>query len=171
MIEKHISLYYRTERIASIVFATFGAITASGGLFYYLLNKHDLSTGIMLGLSLVGTYQIIVGLVRFYRSFRRFDDSRDSAKFGNHGFLKDKEYHRLRVKEQNIIQVRKLILAALLTGFIILAFCVFSKTKGYLLGTAVGLTLHTGFLLCFDLFSQFRIQEYLRQLQKKFNLG
>jgi len=161
MIDKHISLYYRTERIASIVFATFGAITASAGLVYYLLKKH---------VSLVGTYQIIVGLVRFYRSFRRFDNSRDSLKFGNHSFLKDKEYSRLTLKEQNIMQVRKVIMAALLTGFVVLAYCAFSKTQGYLLGTAAGLTLHSGFLLCFDLFSQFRVQEYLRQLQKKFNL-
>lgn len=165
MIKDKIQSYYRTERISSVVFAFVGATTSTIGLALYIIYKTDMSLGLMLGLCLVGSYQIIVGLVRLFRSRPRYKNAILDLDH-NHQYLLKTEYPRITRKENLINKMRRIELNCVVISVFLLAILFFFPKQDYLIGTIVGFCFHAGFLLCFDLFSQFRIQEYIRQLKK-----
>jgi len=162
--EIHIKKYYRTERISSLGLVFFGAFSASCGLVYYLIKGSEFSLGIMLGLCLLGSFQIIMGMIRIFRSIKRYRNSVEAM--DSDLFLKNIEYPRIQQKEARYHKMRKLELSGIALGFGLLLFCFLSSNNQHLLGTAAGLTFQSGFMLAYDLFGQFRLQEYLHQLHK-----
>lgn len=166
MIEEHITKYYRTERVSSFALMCFGAVSASMGLAYYLISGSSLSLGIMLGVCLLGSYQIIAGLTRILRSVKRYKNSIAGHEADTNSFLRSIEYPRIQEKELRFHKMRTLEMSGIVLGFGLIVFCLISQENTYLLGTATGLTLQSGFLLAFDLFGQYRLQEYLHQLHK-----
>jgi len=166
MIQKHITKYYRTERVSSFALMCFGAFSSSIGLAYYLISGSSLSLGIMLGICILGSYQITAGLIRILRSVRRYKNSITGQGADTASFLRSMEYPRIQKKEQRFHKMRMLELSGIALGFGLILLCMISHNTTYLLGTATGLTLQSGFLLAFDLFGQYRLQEYLHQLHK-----
>lgn len=162
--EVHIKKYYRTERISSFALACFGACSASCGLAYYLLSGSDFSIGVMLGLCLLGSFQIIMGMIRIFRSIKRYRNSVEAT--DSDSFLRTVEYPRIQEKEKRYHKMRKLELSGIILGFGLLTFCLLSSNNQHLLGTAAGLTFQSSFMMAYDLFGQFRLQEYLHQLHK-----
>lgn len=165
MIKDKIQSYYRTERISSVVLAIVGAISSTIGLVAYILTKTEIALGLMLGLCLVGCYQIIVGLVRLFRSRPRFKNAILDVDQGQQYLLKT-EYPRVVKKENLIKKMRHIELNVVIISVFLLAILFFVPQQKYFIGTLAGLCFHAGFLLSFDLFSQFRIQEYIHQLKK-----
>lgn len=165
MIEDRIQHYYRTERISSVVLSCIGAISSSIGLLNYLLHKTDLSLGLMLGLCVVGSYQVIVGLIRLIRSRPRYKKSIEGIVKKNN-YIKTIEHPRLVKKEEQIKQIRYVEISTLFASIAFMIFFYFNANNYYIMGTLLGLCFHAGFLLCFDLFSQFRVQEYIHQINK-----
>jgi len=165
MIKDRIQTYYRTERISSAVLATVGALSSTIGLSLYLLYKTEITLGLMLGLCLVGVYQIIVGLVRLFRSRARYKNAILDVD-REHQYLISYEYPRIIKKENLIKKMRRIELNGVVISIFLLAVLFFIPQQKHLTGTMAGLCFHCGFLLSFDLFSQFRIQEYIRQLKK-----
>jgi len=165
MIKDKIQSYYRTERISSLVLAFVGAISSTIGLALYIINKTEMSLGLMLGLCLVGSYQIIVGLVRLFRSRPRYKNAILDID-QNQQYLLKTEYPRIIRKENLINKMRRIELNSVVISLFVLAILFFFPKQDYLMGTVAGFCFHAGFLLSFDLFSQFRIQEYRRQLKK-----
>lgn len=163
--KKHIQSYYRTERISSAFLSGVGASAATVGLGYYFWKPSPISEGLMLGLCLVGTYQIIVGIVRIFRSRTRFKNGLDDL-INQTGYLEKQEFSRLIKKEKTIKSVRYLELGTLISCILILSLFLFIPYTKALLGTLLGLTFHSAFLFSFDLFSQFRLQEYIHQVDK-----
>lgn len=162
---KHLESYYRTERISSAFLSFIGATSASAGLSYYLFKGTPFATGLMLGLCLIGTYQIIVGIVRIFRSRKRFKSGLDHIE-GKSKYLSTIEYPRILEKEQTMKKVRYIELGMIISSMIILVFFLIFPFSKSVLGTLVGLLFHGAFLFSFDLFSQFRLQEYIHQLRK-----
>lgn len=169
MIKDRIQSYYRTERISSVVLSMVGAFAASVGLGNFIWFKSELSMGIMLGLCLVGSYQIIVGLVRLYRSRNRYKKAIEDVDHRT-AHLSNSEYPRLLKKEELLHRIRKIELSTIVFSILSLVLFIVFRPNNYLLGTIGGLCFHAAFLLCFDLFSHFRIQEYIRQLEKYLKL-
>lgn len=163
--ENHIESYYRTERISSAFLSAIGAGSAIVGLGFYIWKGTPFSIGLMLGLCLIGSYQIIVGLVRLFRSRQRFESGMESVTRKN-GHLRTSEYPRVLKKEEKIKTARYLELGTLISCMIILVFFLIFPFSKSILGTMLGLTFHSAFLFSFDLFSQFRLQEYAHQLKK-----
>lgn len=163
--DKHIESYYRTERISSVFLSAVGAGSAVAGLGFYLWKGTQFSAGLLLGLCLIGTYQIVVGLVRLFRSRQRFYSGIESINTKN-GHLRTSEFPRLLRKEEKIKTARYLELGTLISCIIILAFFLIFPFSKSILGSLLGLTFHSAFLFSFDLFSQFRLQEYIHQLKK-----
>lgn len=169
MIKERIQRYYRTERISSVVLSVVGAVTSSMGLFYFLIQQSELSLGLMLGLCIVGSYQIIVGMIRLLRSRDRFKKCIDDVA-SNSQYIQTAEYPRLLKKEQLIKQMRYIELSILVISIAFMSFFFLKPNNHYIMGTLIGLCFHAGFLICFDLFSQFRIQEYIHHIKKYLNL-
>ena len=169
MIKDRIQHYYRTERISSVVFSAVGAVSSCIGLLYYLIQQSELSLGLMLGLCIVGSYQIIVGLIRLIRSRDRFKKSIEDVD-AQSSYIRDIELPRIIKKEQLIKQMRYIEISFLVVSVTLMSFFLLKPNNHHMMGTLIGLCFHAGFLLSFDLFSQFRIQEYIHQLQKYLNL-
>lgn len=166
MISDHIQSYYRTERISSVVLSAVGATASTFGLAgYFFFSKSEISLGLLLGLCLVGSYQIIVGLVRLYRSRRRYRSAIEDVE-SNTSFISESEYPRLQKKETLIHQMRKIELSVVILSIIGMVVFMATPINNHVIGTIAGLCFHAGFLLCFDLFSQFRIKEYIYQIEK-----
>lgn len=165
MIKDRIQHYYRTERISSVVLSAVGALSSSIGLLNYLFQKSELSLGLMLGLCIVGSYQIIVGLIRLIRSRTRFNKCIEGVDKKNN-YIQTIEYPRIIKKESVIKQMRYTEISVLFASVAFMIFFFFKANNHYMMGTLVGLCFHSGFLICFDLFSQFRIQEYIHQINK-----
>ena len=166
---KHLESYYRTERISSAFLSSIGAGSATAGLGYYLYKGSPFATGLMLGLCLIGTYQIVVGVVRILRSRKRFKNGLDHIE-GESNYLRSQEYPRILQKEQTMKTVRYIELGTIISCVIILAFFLIFPFSRSVLGTLIGLLFHGAFLFSFDLFSQFRLQEYIHQLKKYLNI-
>lgn len=169
MIKDKIQSYYRTERISSVVFAIVGAVSSTIGLSAYIFNKTEMTLGLMLGLCLVGSYQIIVGLVRLFRSRPRYKNAILDVDQDRQYLLKT-EYPRVVKKENLIKKMRRIELNVVIISVFLLGILFFVPQQKYFIGTLTGLCFHAGFLLSFDLFSQFRIQEYIHQLKKYLKL-
>ncbi len=162
---KHLESYYRTERISSAFLSCIGAGSATVGLGYYLYKGTPFATGLMLGLCLIGSYQIVVGIVRILRSRTRFKNGLDHIE-GKNEYLRISEYPRILQKEQTMKKVRYLELGTIISCMIVLAFILIFPFSRSVLGTLIGLVFHGAFLFAFDLFAQFRLQEYIHQLSK-----
>lgn len=164
-IAKHIQSYYRGERITHIAFAGYGLLCLMIGYAYYFFKPGALSYGVLFGLGLIGTFQILVGIVRFGKTFNFFKLAEESNQSDSE-YLKTEEFDRI---EKGIHKLKKMRTTETLV--FIVAFLVFSLgsilgADKFLLGTALGLCFHAATLLIFDLFSQSRTQEYQHQLGK-----
>jgi len=162
-----IKAYYRAERISNIAFSMYAAGVSSGALLHYLWKPTLLNMGLMLGFCLIGSFQIIVGLVRFYRTFKHYKMSIESMK-NESNYISESEMPRIHALEQKFQSFRNISTGIIIIGFAMTIICIMFDTSKILLGTSMGLMIHAAFLFAFDMFSQFRAQEYLQQLKKTF---
>lgn len=160
-----IKAYYRAERISNIAFTMYAGGVSTGALVHYLWKPTMLNMGLMIGFCLIGTFQIIVGLVRFYRTFTYYDLSIESVD-GETNYLPETEIPRIHALEQRFHNFRNISTGIIILGFAMTITCIMFDASRILLGTSMGLMIHAGFLFAFDMFSQFRAQEYLQQLKK-----
>lgn len=162
-----IKAYYRAERISNIAFTIYAGGVSTGALLHYLWKPTLLNMGLMLGFCLIGTFQIIVGLVRFYRTFNHYRLSIESI-VSKSNYISESEMPRIHALEQKFQNFRNVSTGIILIGFAMTIICIMFDASRILLGTSMGLMIHAAFLFAFDMFSQFRAQEYLQQLKKTF---
>lgn len=135
------------------------------GLAYYQFKSSALSYGMLYGLGMIGGFQILLGLVRFVRTFSQYQLASDSHKL-------DKIYLRTEEMDRVTTGIEKLKRMRVIESIIFLLAClVFVVGWGlgadkFLLGTAAGLCIHAATMLVFDLFRQSRTQEYQDQIGK-----
>ncbi len=165
-LNKRIEAYYRGERIsnAALFLIGGGAITWSFLLFYW--RQGHLSSGFFFSALPLGLFFIISGGYRFYRSFKRYGDTVNSIT--KEGYFENKEVPLLQSRILRFQQKRNVNTAGLIIGFIGCIAIIFLKMNHVFLGTSVSITIFSAFLLAFDLFGQFRVEEYLHYLKKTF---
>ena len=164
-LQDHIKIFYRGERITHAALAGFGLTCVLGGSAYHYLSNSALSYGVLFGVGLIGAFQILVGLVRFIRTFGQFNKAIDSAK-NNASYLKENEFNKIDLLIKKYHRMRNVESIIFVVAMLIFAIGWALKADKFLLGTAAGLCLHTAMLLVFDLFSQSRTQEYQHQIGK-----
>ena len=148
-----------------MAFAGFGATALLIGFAYYFLKPGALSYGILYGLGLIGGFQILVGFVRFVRTFSQYDLAFSSNRSdGVH--LKTKEFQRITSTIERLKKMRKMESIIFVITIIVFAIGWGLGADKFLLGTAAGLSFQAAGMLVFDLFSQSRVQEYQHQIGK-----
>lgn len=162
---EHIKAFYRGERITHAAFAGFGLACVLGGLAYHYVSNSALSYGVLFGVGLIGLFQILVGLVRFLRTFNSFKKATDSAATDSQ-YLKGSEFNKINMVIKKYHKMRNIESIIFVIAMLIFAIGWMLKADKFLLGTAAGLCLHTAMMLIFDLFSQSRTQEYQHQIGK-----
>lgn len=135
------------------------------GLGYYYFQESALSYGVLFGLGLIGAFQILVGLVRFLRTFKEFNRAA-KANDNNSTFLIETEFPRIQNLIKKFRNMRNIESIIFIIAILIFAIGWALKADKFLLGTAAGLCFHAAVMLVFDLFSESRSQEYLHQLGK-----
>jgi len=164
-VQDHIKIFYRGERITHAALAGFGVSCVLGGAAYHFISNSALSYGVLFGLGLIGLFQILVGLVRFLRTFSLFKYAASSAE-SDAEYLKGNEFDRVNMLIKKYHKMRNIESIILVITMLVFFIGWGLKADKFLLGTAAGLCIHTAMLLIFDLFSQFRSQEYQHQLSK-----
>lgn len=161
----HIKAFYRSERVNHISFAGFGLSALLIGFAYYHFKPGALSYGILYGLGMIGGFQILVGLVRFIRTFNQYKQA-DKSNFGDKTYLKTYEMNRITSTIAKLKKMRSLESVIFVVTILVFAGGWAIGTDKFLLGTAAGVCLHAAIMLVFDLFSQSRTQEYQHQIGK-----
>lgn len=161
--QNRIQAYYRGERVSSVLFISYGLACLIGSYAYYSLVGSSLSFGLFTSAGLIGLGILIIGLARFWKTIQFYNHA--MASDGSQ-YLIQTEYPRLETKEIKYSRMRMIMTACIIISFLIMIIFSFVHSAKVLIGTAIGIALHAGFILSFDLFAQYRMKEYMHHISK-----
>ena len=130
----------------------------------FLWRQGVLSKGLFVSALPLASFFILTGAYRFYRSLKRYRLAQDE--FSGPTFLISEELPHLEGRRQRFTQKRKVDSIGLLIGFTLIGLCIVFEWNHILLGTSVSITVFSSVLLVFDLFGQFRTEEFIHHLNK-----
>lgn len=164
MIERT-KIYYRGERITSLLSAGYGLVgSVLAGIWYWWFPSIE-SQSFLISFTLISIAFVGVGLFRFWLSLRKYDDvvvddQLDAKR------MHQIELPRIQAKKQRLKTVRRLEISVIFFSLIGVVILATNGTDQWFLGSLLALCIQSFMLLCFDLFNQFRVEEYLYQLNK-----
>jgi len=161
----NIQSFYRGERLSNVGFIGFGVACIIVGFLYYYLAGTQLSLGFFSCSSLLGSIQILLGLIRFTRTFNRYKNAIQSST-ESQSYLDKEERNLLTTKISKYKTKRLIVTVAFISGMLLFSILALLDSDRYILGTLAAFTLQAGVMLVFDLFGQYRAQEYLHQISK-----
>jgi len=162
-ITKKIEAYYRGERISNAVVFLIGGAAITWTLLLYLWRQGHLSSGFFIATLPLGLFFIGTGALRFFRSFKMYKMAIEQ--------VNDKEFYSLEIDylEARVVrfnQKRNVNMIGIAIGFFSSIVAVLAQMSHILVGTCLSVTIFSALLLVFDLFGQFRVEEYLHFLKK-----
>ncbi|MFT6807082.1 MAG: hypothetical protein ACJA01_000300 [Saprospiraceae bacterium] len=163
-LQDHVKDYYRGERVSNALLFLLGGAAITWTLLLYLWRHGQLSSGIFYSAIPLAGFLIITGGYRFIRSLSRYNNAQDTVS-GN-AFLLNEELPHLEGRKIRFAEKRKVNTIGFLTGFILIGLGISLGWNHIFLGTAISLTIFSSLLLVFDLFGQFRTDEFLHHLKK-----
>jgi len=161
-IEEYAAAYYRGERISNILLFLIGGGAFTWTLFLFLLRQGNLSSGLFFSALPFALFFIITGLYRFIRSLKRFK----SVKTEGERFVLTDEKDHLSGRVERFKRKRKIDQIGVLIGFLLIGIAIFINHNHIFLATSLSILGFSVTLLVFDLFGQFRTDEWLRQIHK-----
>lgn len=156
--------YYRGERISNALLIIIGCGALLWTFFLFLWRQGHLSTGIFFSTLPFALFFMISGIYRFIRSLERFKKITDHN-LGAH-YLSDEERNHLNGRKERFSKKRKIDISGVLIGFTMIFVGLSFSLNHIFVGTAVSITFASFVLLVFDLFGQFRTEEFLHHLNK-----
>ena len=161
--------YYRGERISNALVFIIGGTGITWTFLLYIWRQGQLSTGLFYSTIPLGIFFIVTGAYRFIRSLRRYKSAHDEI--SGRVYLIKKEKEHLEGRLIRFKNKRKVDLTGILIGFIVMSLAVFGSWNHLILGTSISLVVFSSLLLAFDLFGQFRTQEFIHHILKLENKG
>ena len=161
-IEEYAAAYYRGERISNMLLFLIGGAALTWTLFLFLWRQGNLSSGLFFSALPFALFFIITGLYRFIRSLSRFN----SVKTHGELFVLTDEKAHLSARVERFKRKRKIDQLGVIIGFLLIAIAIFINHNHIFLATALSILGFSATLLVFDLFGQFRTDEWLRQISK-----
>lgn len=156
--------YYRGERVSNALLFLIGGTGLTWTLLLYLWRQGQLSSGIFFSAVPLALFFILTGAYRFIRSLRRYNYAQDSI--SGEAYLIQEELPHLESRKIRFMEKRKVSLVGFLIGFSMVLLAILFKWNHIFLGTAISLSIFSSLLLVFDLFSQFRTEEFHHHLNK-----
>ena len=156
--------YYRGERISNALLFLIGAIGIIWTFLLYIWRQGQLSSGLFYSTFPLGLFFIITGAYRFLRSLKRYKNSQDEI--SGKAYLIDDENAHLQGRLVRFRNKRKVDLTGVFFGFVIMSLSVFGSWNHIILGTSISMTIFSSVLLAFDLFGQFRTEEFIHHITK-----
>ena len=161
-IEEYAALYYRGERISNALLTVLGLTAGIWTLLLYLWRQGNLSSGLFYSALPFAIFYTITGAYRFFRSINRFNNIKDHGL----GYINSDEYDHLAGRVERFRRKRKVDMAGVLLGFVLILIALFFNRNHIFLATALSILGFSTTLLMFDLFGQFRTDEWYRQIKK-----
>jgi hypothetical protein len=155
---------YKGDKISGIVYVIISVMffIISGPL--YFLGSTLGYIYLSLGFVILGCYSLAKGLSIYWVSSKRKSHYEDKAILSSDDFKEETAYTQFRLRKK--IKNRRRYIYTLIFGCIV-AFCgIFTLEKGLVMGTSIPIVLYAGIEFCIGLLVEFRLNEYLRQLQK-----
>ncbi len=157
--------YYRGERVSNALLFVLGSTAITWTLLLYLWRHGQLSSGIFFSSVPLAGFLMATGAYRFIRSFNRYKNAQDQI--SGEAFLLQKELPHLEGRKSRFVEKRRINLTGLIVGFVLIGLALSLQWNHLWLGTAISVTIFSSLLLVFDLFGQFRTEEFLYHLNKK----
>ena len=151
--------YYRGERISNALLVLIGGAGLTWTFLLYLWRQGQFSTGLFYSTVPLASFLVITGIYRFVRSLKRYKLAQDE--FSGEEFLKQDELPHLEGRLSRFLNKRKVDLAGILLGFLLVTFSILGSWNHIILGTSISLLSTSAVLLVFDLFGQFRTSRIL----------
>ncbi len=161
-IEEYAALYYRGERISNALLTILGLTAGIWTLLLFLWRQGNLSSGLFYSALPFALFYTITGIFRFFRSISRFNRIRDP----DSNYITSDEYDHIEGRVYRFRQKRKVDMIGVLLGFALVVIAVFFNRNHIFLATALSILGFSATLLMFDLFGQFRTDEWYRQIKK-----
>lgn len=156
--------YYRGERVSNALIFLIGGAGITWTLLLYLWRQGMLSTGLFVSALPLGLFLIITGGYRFLRSMKRYKNAHDELM--GETFLINEELPHLEHRRERFIGKRKVNMSGFFIGTTMIGLAIAFGWNHLFLGTAVSLTIFSTILLVFDLFAQFRTEEFHHHLSR-----
>ena len=161
-IEEYAALYYRGERISNAVLTVLGLTAGIWTLLLYLWRQGNLSSGLFYSALPFALFYTITGAYRFVRSINRFNSIKDLGI----NYITSDEYEHLEGRVERFRRKRKVDMVGVLLGFVLIIAAILFNRNHIFLATALSILGFSVTLLMFDLFGQFRTDEWFRQIKK-----
>jgi len=156
--------YYRGERVSNALLFFIGGTGLTWTLLLYLWRHGQLSSGIFYSAVPLASFLIITGGYRFIRSLGRYKNAQDII--SGSAFLLNEELPHLEGRKNRFVEKRKVNTVGFILGFVMIGLGIMLQWNHIILGTAISLMIFSSLLLVFDLFGQFRTEEFLHHLNK-----
>ncbi|MEL6123874.1 MAG: hypothetical protein AAFR14_09130 [Bacteroidota bacterium] len=156
--------YYRGERISNAAIFFIGGAGITWTLLLFLWRQGTLSKGLFFSALPLGVFMIVTGGYRFYRSLYRYREAHDELL--GETYLEQEELPHLEGRLQRFIGKRKVNITGFMIGISMMTLSMIFGWNHIFLGTAVSVTIFSSVLLVFDLFSQFRTEEFRHHLDR-----
>lgn len=156
--------YYRGERVSNALLFLLGGAGLTWTLLLYLWRHGQLSSGIFYSAVPLASFFIITGAYRFVRSLSRYNHAQDTI--SGKVFLIQEELPHLQGRKERFTEKRKVNTTGFLIGLGMITIGILCRWNHIFIGTAISLTIFSSLLLVFDLFGQFRTEEFLYHLTK-----
>ena len=162
-----IGAYYRGERISNAILVSLGITAICSTAFLFFWRQGHLSAGFFYSALPLGLFYIITGGYRFLRSIKRYQSSIDGT--NSEKFLIQDEMPHLEGRIRRYLRKRNVDTIGFILGFFICVLIVICQVNHVFLGTSVSITIFSELLLVFDLFGQFRAEEYRQFLENRYS--
>ncbi len=156
--------YYRGERISNAAIFFLGGGALFWSLILFAWRQGHLSAGIFFSTVPLSFFFMMTGAYRFWRSFRRY--KQDIAPEQLINYLLDDEKHHLDGRCERFRAKRKVDSIGVLVGFAGIVIGLMTHGSHVYIGFAMVIAVFSAMLLAFDLFGQFRSEEFLHHINK-----
>ena len=157
--------YYRGERVSNAILIVIGATGIVWTLLIFLWRQGNLSSAMFFSAFPLGVFYVITGGYRFVRSLKRYKLGADII--SGLDFLINSEKDHLEGRAERFRRKRKIDLFGVLFGFFVVTSAMIMGWNHLILGTAISICIFSAILLAFDLFGQFRTEEFLHHINKE----
>jgi hypothetical protein len=163
MLEK-CRILYKGDILAASFYVFTGMILL---LFAVILQYFTISMGykyLSYGFFMFFIYCVGKGAVLFYSSRQRYEFYKNIAELDQQLTHEEIQYTSYRIEKKNKNRRRYVYLVTI--SAIVAFIGIFTKQKGLIMGSAIPIALISAIELAIGLLTEFRLREYLRQLNK-----
>lgn len=157
--------HHRSEQKASIVLFGIGCLSICLALLGVIFLRDELYHGLASCLVPIGIGQLLGAVIFYFKSSNLIKKSKGAIAYTPKKFIQD------QVKKVNALQrqqafFRKILIVPMLIGFIVCFLYISDYGRPFSLGVGIGLVVHGGVIMVYQLMMHWRLGIYAHQLHK-----